>query len=145
MLLILTLLVARSMILVAAIVLGGLDSFVSFCEYMCSVSLCVCQTGIISCLAWETIVTLPVIAILGIKLSTSDSHCPKLLSQTAVCQFQHIVEFKSKLTATLKQIIPQPDSLNSLLKYCTVSKIVNFPLIAVSKFKQQLAEKPRTQ
>ena len=72
------------MILVVAIVLGGLDSFVGVCEYMCSVSLCVCQAGLIICLAWETVVILPVIAILGIKLSTSDSHCLRLLSQTAV-------------------------------------------------------------
>ena len=68
MLLTLTLVVARSRILVAAIVLGGLDSFVGFSKYMCSVSLYVCQTGFIICLSWETILILPVIAILGIKL-----------------------------------------------------------------------------
>lgn len=145
MLLTLTLVVAQSMILVVAVVLGGLDSFVGFCEYMCSVSLCVWQTGFIICLSWETIVILHMIAILGIKLSSNASHCPKLLSQTAACVFQQIVEFKSKLTATLKQIIPQPDSLSSLLKYCMVYKIVNFPFIAVSQFKHQLSEKPRTQ
>ena len=68
MLLTLTLVVARSMILVVAIVLGGLDSFVGFCKYICSVSLYVCQTGFIICLSWETILILPVIAILGMMM-----------------------------------------------------------------------------
>ena len=75
------------MILVVAIVLGGLDSFVGFCEYIWPVSLCVCQAGFIICFSWETIVILPVIAIRGIKLSSSDSHCLKLLSQRAICVF----------------------------------------------------------
>lgn len=70
----------------------------------------------------------------------------KLVLRTAICVLLQIVELKSKSTATYKLVIPQYGH-SSLFKYSTVFTIIAFPLIAiaVSQFKQQLEEKPRTQ
>ena len=89
-------------------------------------------------LSWKSGVTLVLVIAVG-------AHCwQKLLLRTAICVLLQIVELKSKLTATYKLVIAQCGH-SSLFKYSTVFTIVAFPLIAVSQFKQQSEEKPRTQ
>ena len=89
-------------------------------------------------LSWKSGVTLVHVIAVGARC------WQKLLLRTAICVLSQIVELKSKSTATYKLVIPQC-SQSSLFKYSTVFTIIAFPLTAVSQFKQQLEEKPRTQ